>query len=89
MNTPCQRLDSVRIRPCLLHVRIADRVTVSERNGTERNCGLTRNSRGTLQIRSRWSKRAATVLRLRLLPPDGQVSGSKYTGISGWLRGPY
>ena len=63
-------------------------VGTNSRNGAERNgTAKTRNSRGTLQFRSRWSKLAARVLRLRLLPPDGQISGSTYTGISSLVEG--
>ena len=57
-------------------------------HGTERN-GTAEQSRNFANSIEMVKNLQARVLRLRLLPPDGQVGGSTYTGISGWLRGPY
>ena len=58
----------------------------TERNGKELR-SKTRNSRGTLQLDRDGQKLVARVLRLRLLSPDGQVSGSTYTGIFRLVEG--
>ena len=67
------------------------RVGTNSRNGAERNGtelrSKTRNSRGTLQLDRDGQKLVARVLRLRLLSPDGQVSGSTYTGIFRLVEG--
>ena len=54
----------------------------AKRKGTELRC-KTRNSRGTLQFDRDGQKLAARVLSLRLLPPDGQISGSTYILFGG------
>jgi len=62
----------------------------TEQNRTEWNCGLKHVTVAELCKFDRdGQKPAARVLRLWLLPSDSQVSGSTYTQISGWLRGPY
>ena len=66
-------------------------VGTNSRNGAEWNgrelWSKTRNSSGTLKFDQDGQKLAARVLRLCLLQPDGQVSGSTYTGIFRLVEG--